>query len=103
MEDDEEEEEHQTWVEALSQELADEGPEEDPDYEVGPEYLWGGLENCCSKAATYVQKKRGLTISCHAVYSLSPVLWRRRVKNMPLTTVQKAILRFQERASSLRM
>lgn len=35
-EDEEEEEEHQTWVEALTQELADdEGPEEDPDYEVG--------------------------------------------------------------------
>lgn len=34
--DEEEEEERQTWVEALSQELADdEGPEEDPDYEVG--------------------------------------------------------------------
>ncbi|KAK2835682.1 hypothetical protein Q5P01_016166 [Channa striata] len=34
-EDDEEEVEHQTWVEALTQELADddEGPEEDPDYE----------------------------------------------------------------------
>ncbi|KAM4548291.1 oogenesis-related isoform 2-T2 [Odontesthes bonariensis] len=32
--DKDEEEEHQTWVEALSQELAeDEGPEEDPDYE----------------------------------------------------------------------
>ncbi|XP_047443613.1 oogenesis-related [Mugil cephalus] len=31
--DEDEEEEHQTWVEALSQELADEGPEEDPDYE----------------------------------------------------------------------
>nr|XP_057929364.1 oogenesis-related [Doryrhamphus excisus] len=31
--DDEEEEEHQTWVEVLNQELADEGPEEDPDYE----------------------------------------------------------------------
>ncbi|XP_041862583.1 oogenesis-related [Melanotaenia boesemani] len=29
----EDEEEHQTWVEALSQELADEGSEEDPDYE----------------------------------------------------------------------
>lgn len=33
--DDEEEGEHPTWVEALTQELAaDEGPEEDPDYEV---------------------------------------------------------------------
>ncbi|XP_051231531.1 oogenesis-related [Dicentrarchus labrax] len=32
--DDEEEEEHQTWVEALTQELADDdAPEEDPDYE----------------------------------------------------------------------
>lgn len=32
----EEDEQRQTWVEALSQELADdEGPEEDPDYEVG--------------------------------------------------------------------
>lgn len=30
------EEEQQTWVEALSQELADDdGPEVDPDYEVG--------------------------------------------------------------------
>lgn len=34
-EDDEEEGDHQTWVEALTQELAEEGPEEDPDYEVG--------------------------------------------------------------------
>lgn len=33
--DEDEEEDHQTWVEALSQELADEDPEEDPDYEVG--------------------------------------------------------------------
>ncbi|XP_072245825.1 oogenesis-related [Leuresthes tenuis] len=34
LDKDDEEEEHQTWVEALSQELAeDEGPEEDPDYE----------------------------------------------------------------------
>lgn len=32
---DEEEGEHHTWVEALTQELAEEGPEEDPDYEVG--------------------------------------------------------------------
>lgn len=32
----EEDEERQTWVEALTQELADDdGPEEDPDYEVG--------------------------------------------------------------------
>lgn len=32
----EDEEEHQTWVEALTQELADDdAPEEDPDYEVG--------------------------------------------------------------------
>ncbi|XP_076581999.1 oogenesis-related [Chaetodon auriga] len=33
--DEDEEEEHQTWVEALTQELADDddGPEEDPDYE----------------------------------------------------------------------
>ncbi|TKS74477.1 hypothetical protein D9C73_008560 [Collichthys lucidus] len=31
--DEDEEEDHQTWVEALSQELADEDPEEDPDYE----------------------------------------------------------------------
>ncbi|XP_030584179.1 oogenesis-related [Archocentrus centrarchus] len=31
--DDDVEEEQQTWVEALSQELADEGPEIDPDYE----------------------------------------------------------------------
>lgn len=32
----EEEEERQTWVEALTQELADDdAPEEDPDYEVG--------------------------------------------------------------------
>lgn len=31
----EEDEAHQTWVEALTQEFADdEGPEEDPDYEV---------------------------------------------------------------------
>lgn len=31
----EEDEDRQTWVEALTQELADnEGPEEDPDYEV---------------------------------------------------------------------
>lgn len=37
-EDEDEEEEHQTWVEALTQELADDdGPEEDPDYEVGAE------------------------------------------------------------------
>lgn len=36
MDEDEEEEEHPTWVEALNQELADdEDPEEDPDYEVG--------------------------------------------------------------------
>lgn len=41
VDDDEEEEdddveEQQTWVEALSQELADDdGPEVDPDYEVG--------------------------------------------------------------------
>lgn len=36
LDEDEEEGEHQTWVEALTQELAeDEGPEEDPDYEVG--------------------------------------------------------------------
>lgn len=35
MDEDEDEEEHPTWVEALSQELADEdAPEEDPDYEV---------------------------------------------------------------------
>lgn len=36
-EDLEDEEEHQTWVEALTQELAadDDAPEEDPDYEVG--------------------------------------------------------------------
>lgn len=35
LDEDEEEEEHQTWVEALTQELADDdGPEEDPDYEV---------------------------------------------------------------------
>ncbi|KAM7388400.1 hypothetical protein PAMP_024576 [Pampus punctatissimus] len=34
LEEDEEEEGHQTWVEALTQELADdEDPEEDPDYE----------------------------------------------------------------------
>lgn len=34
--DDYEEEERQTWVEALTQELADDDvPEEDPDYEVG--------------------------------------------------------------------
>lgn len=35
--DDYEEEERQTWVEALTQELTDDddGPEEDPDYEVG--------------------------------------------------------------------
>lgn len=32
----EDEEERQTWVEALTQELADDdAPEEDPDYEVG--------------------------------------------------------------------
>lgn len=35
-EDDDDVEEQQTWVEALSQELADDdGPEVDPDYEVG--------------------------------------------------------------------
>ncbi|XP_076009298.1 oogenesis-related [Genypterus blacodes] len=34
LDDDEDEEQHhQSWVEALNQELADEGPEEDPDYE----------------------------------------------------------------------
>lgn len=38
--DEDEEEEHPTWVEALTQELADdEDPEEDPDYEV---CSWGG-------------------------------------------------------------
>ena len=37
--EDEEEEEHQTWVEALNQELADDdSPEEDPDYEVGARF-----------------------------------------------------------------
>ena len=40
LDKDDEEEEHQTWVEALSQELAeDEDPEEDPDYEVGVKLL----------------------------------------------------------------
>lgn len=39
-EEDEEEGEHQTWVEALTQELGDEDPEEDPDYEVGCEWLF---------------------------------------------------------------
>lgn len=34
-EEDDDVEEQQTWVEALSQELADDGPEVDPDYEVG--------------------------------------------------------------------
>ena len=35
-EDEEEEDEHPTWVEALTQELADDaGSEEDPNYEVG--------------------------------------------------------------------
>lgn len=43
-EDDDDVEEQQTWVEALSQELAadDDGPEVDPDYEVG--IVWGGGE-----------------------------------------------------------
>lgn len=37
LDDDEEEEDHPSWVEALSKELVDdEGPAEDPDYEVGP-------------------------------------------------------------------
>lgn len=42
-EDDDDVEEQQTWVEALSQELAadDDGPEVDPDYEVGIVW-WGG-------------------------------------------------------------
>lgn len=32
----EEDEERQTWIEALTQDIADDdGPEEDPDYEVG--------------------------------------------------------------------
>lgn len=40
-EEDDDVEEQQTWVEALSQELADnDGPEVDPDYEVG--IVWGG-------------------------------------------------------------
>ncbi|XP_017262628.1 oogenesis-related isoform X1 [Kryptolebias marmoratus] len=34
--DDSGDEEHPTWVEVLSMELADEGPEEDPDYEPSP-------------------------------------------------------------------
>lgn len=35
LEDEEEDEDHPTWVEALTQELAEDvGPEEDPDYEV---------------------------------------------------------------------
>uniref|UniRef100_A0A8C7YCC5 Oogenesis-related gene n=1 Tax=Oryzias sinensis TaxID=183150 RepID=A0A8C7YCC5_9TELE len=37
LDDDEEEEDHPSWVEALTKELVDdEGPAEDPDYEVGP-------------------------------------------------------------------
>uniref|UniRef100_A0A1A8HZJ0 Oogenesis-related protein n=1 Tax=Nothobranchius kuhntae TaxID=321403 RepID=A0A1A8HZJ0_NOTKU len=33
LEDEDGEDEHPTWVEVLSQDLSDEGPEEDPDYE----------------------------------------------------------------------
>lgn len=47
-EEDDDVEEQQTWVEALSQELADDdGPEVDPDYEVG---IVGGRQRrklCC--------------------------------------------------------
>lgn len=50
-EDDDDVEEQQTWVEALSQELAadDDGPEVDPDYEVGIVRGGGrqGSKLCC--------------------------------------------------------
>lgn len=49
---DEEEAEHPTWVEALTQEVAeDDPPEEDPDYEVGDApacSVLGLLTLCCS-------------------------------------------------------
>lgn len=44
--EDEEEEEHPTWVEALNQELADDdSPDEDPDYEVGTTYWSAVVQN----------------------------------------------------------
>lgn len=55
---DEDEPEHLTWVEALTQEIADdEAPEEDPDYEVGDQ------TNCCSSLYCTT------TITCLSIFS----------------------------------
>lgn len=63
----EEEEGRQTWVEALTQELEDEGPDVDPDYEVGD--LCKPSLGCLTNVPPHTQR-------LHILYSLDLIFFR---------------------------
>lgn len=64
----EEEEGRQTWVEALTQELEDEGPDVDPDYEVGD--LCKPSLGCLTNVPPHMQR-------LHILYSLDLIFFQR--------------------------
>lgn len=69
----EDEEERQTWVEALTQELADDdAPEEDPDYEVGGCWLLRTGSHTLDMTVTSCSSLRAeRCFNCYVTFSLT--------------------------------